>query len=212
MTLKKEQELSKLNRARYISAPNNSVNATALVLFHHPKSEEELVRLIAYHKDHKCECGLESKGTVWDFGKKLFDAQKPFFGEYRYSLADCTRYEYEIFIRNPLKGKTVENKCLIKLNSMQEEGFYASFSNDFKDIAQRPDIDVIFRDKQIAGIKIIMFEDERPTTKSNDNRYPKILTIDYDGYRNRFVRISELMDTLRLMAGLKPLNDQLTAD
>ncbi len=59
-----------------ISASHKSVPVMKLIRAHKPKSHEELVKLIDSHSKEKCSCGIISTGSVENFGKNLFNAQK----------------------------------------------------------------------------------------------------------------------------------------
>lgn len=108
-------ELNRLNGKAGISAPANSVPIIRLINAHKPQSNEELVQLIEYHHTHDCPCGIKSKGTVYDFGKNLYQAQKEHYGEYRHSLEECMQWEYDLFITNSLKGNKMEQKAIDEL-------------------------------------------------------------------------------------------------
>ena len=107
--------LNELNGKMGISAPHNSVPVMKLIRSHNPKSKEELLELIKWHSENTCECGVVSQGTVESFGKNLYDSQIKYWGEIRYSLKDCIKWEYDLFIVQSLKGDIIERKAIIEL-------------------------------------------------------------------------------------------------
>jgi len=96
-------ELNRLNAKYRVTSPKNSVPIMKLLKYHKPTSEHELCLLIENHITEKCECGVKSKGTVEDFGKTLFEKQIDEWGEYKFSLEDCIKFEYDLFIRQTLR-------------------------------------------------------------------------------------------------------------
>ena len=74
-------KLNFLNGKYGISAPNRSVPVMKLIREHKPKSPNELKKLIEEHFKNDCKCGIKSKGTVEDFGKNLYEAQKKRMGK-----------------------------------------------------------------------------------------------------------------------------------
>ena len=108
--------LNELNGKMGISAPKNSVPVMKLIKVHKPKSKQELVSLIEFHYKNKCECGIKSQGTIEDFGKNLYNAQQTYWGDIRFSLKECTQWEYDLFIVQSLKGGLIEKKALTVLN------------------------------------------------------------------------------------------------
>ncbi len=149
--------LNELNGKMGISAPYKSVPVMKLIKVHKPKSKEELVELIKYHFENDCECGIKSKGTVEDFGKNLFNAQKTYWGENRYSLKDCIQWEYDLFVVQSLKGGIVEKKAAAELNNLLS---YHSVSEakGYLDEELRIDLIVTENDEESCGIQV------KPTT------------------------------------------------
>ncbi len=96
-------ELNRLNAKYRVTSPKNSVPIMKLLKYHKPTSEHELCLLIENHITEKCECGVKSKGTVEDFGKTLYEKQIDEWGEYKFSLEDCIKFEYDLFIRQTLR-------------------------------------------------------------------------------------------------------------
>jgi hypothetical protein len=146
-------ELNKLNGKYGISAPNKSVPIIKLIRLHKPKSREELVRLVKEHSIKKCGCGIVSQGSIEDFGKNLYDAQIKEWEEYKYSLHDCIEWEYNLFIIQSLKGNLIEEKAK-KLLSKTLNEFKVSDANDYYDEELRIDLEIISKEKTIAGIQI----------------------------------------------------------
>ena len=109
--------LNLLNGKMGISAPYKSVPVIKLINTHKPKSYAELETLIEYHHLNDCPCGIKSQGSVYDFGKNLYDAQIPFWGEYKFTLEECIQWEYDLFIINSLKGNKMEDKAIVELRN-----------------------------------------------------------------------------------------------
>lgn len=72
--------LNLLNGKMGISAPYKSVPVIKLINTHKPKSYDELEALIEYHHLNDCSYGIKSQGSVYDFGKNLYDAQITYWG------------------------------------------------------------------------------------------------------------------------------------
>ena len=90
--------LNLLNGKMGISAPYKSVPVIKLINTHKPKSYDELEALIEYHHLNDCSCGIKSQGSVYDFGKNLYDAQIQYWGEHKFTLEECVQWEYDLFI------------------------------------------------------------------------------------------------------------------
>lgn len=100
--------LNTLNGKMGISSPYNSVPVIKLINTHRPKSYDELEQLIEYHYLNDCPCGIKSKGTVYDFGRNLYESQIKYFKDYLFTLEECVQWEYDLFIVNSLKGSKME--------------------------------------------------------------------------------------------------------
>jgi len=145
--------LNLINGKMGISAPSNSVPVMALIRKHTPKSREELVSLIKSHYLNHCECGIVSKGTVVDFGKNLFKAQKEFWGENKFTVKECIQWEYNLFVVNSLKGDLIEKRALNKLKEMRDDlGFVEA--EGFIDEDLRIDIIIKYKGQEIGGIQV----------------------------------------------------------
>ena len=124
-----------------------------LIKTHRPKSKDELVDLIKYHYENDCECGIKSQGTVEDFGRNLYNAQIPFWGEIRFSLKDCIQWEYDLFVIQSLKGGIIEKKSLRKLNSLLKKHTVTE-AVGYLDEELRIDLIVSKNEEQICGIQV----------------------------------------------------------
>lgn len=147
-------ELNELNGKMGISDPKRSVPVMRLIRIHKPMSKEALVQLIKYHKDHKCTCGIVSTGTVEEFGKRLYDSQLKYWGEYRYTLQQCIQWEYDLFVVQSLKGDLIEKKALKYLKDRLSE-FNIEEAKGYLDDELR--IDLIIKDVHgsiIAGVQV----------------------------------------------------------
>lgn len=104
-------KLNYLNEKRRVNTHNKTVSVMKLIRQHKPKSRQELVDLIEYHYKNECSCGIVSKGTIEDFGRNLYEAQLKEWGEYLFTLEECTTWQYNLFIVQSLKGRTLEIKA-----------------------------------------------------------------------------------------------------
>lgn len=146
-------DLNKLNGKYGISAPKNSVPIQKLIENHNPESPEELVDLIKYHYEYDCKCGLKSKGTIEDFGRNLYEAQRKEWGEYRFSLERCIEFQYYLFVIQSLGGHQMEKKAKEKLEKEIKQ-INVESTNQFYDEELRIDF-IIKKDEDIiAGVQV----------------------------------------------------------
>jgi hypothetical protein len=145
--------LNELNGKRGISAPINSVPVMKLIKVHNPRSKEELVNLIKAHYEDECPCGIHSKGTIEDFGRKLFDSQIKYWGQQRFSLRECIQWEYDLFVVQSLKGHLVELNA-IKLLSEGLIGCSIEAAEGYLDEELRIDVIIKAAGKELCGIQV----------------------------------------------------------
>lgn len=145
--------LNELNGKMGISAPYKSVPVMKLIKTHRPKSKQALVELIRYHFINSCECGIRSRGTVEDFGKNLYEAQRCYWGEYRYSLRDCIQWEYDLFVVQSLKGSLIEKKAR-QILSRKLPGYAIEEAEGYLDEELRIDLLVKFENRIKCGIQV----------------------------------------------------------
>lgn len=146
-------ELNLLNGQQGISAPHKSVPVMKLIREHKPKTKNELVQLIEDHYRHRCNCGVVSQGTVDDFGKNLYESQIRQWGKYKYSLEECKRWEYDLFITQSLKGNLVEDKAKRMLQS-RVSGMTVVDATGELDNEYRIDLVIRKNSRDICGIQI----------------------------------------------------------
>jgi hypothetical protein len=147
-------ELNELNGKYGISAPAKSVPIMKLIKAHKPKTQTELVDLVEIHFiDKTCACGVISQGTIEDFGENLYEAQSKEWGKYKYTLDDCKKWEYELFISNSIKGGVLEKKA-IDLLTISNTNYQFEESDNYLDEEYR--IDIVIKDNSniIAGIQV----------------------------------------------------------
>ncbi|MBR0369722.1 MAG: MjaI family restriction endonuclease [Methanobrevibacter sp.] len=137
-----------------ISAPYKSVPVIKLINTHKPQSYSELESLIEYHYLNECECRIKSKGTVYDFGKNLFNAQMMFWGENKFTLEECIQWEYDLFIINSLKGSEMENKAVNELKEKLSDNFEIVNTEGYVDEEYRVDIEIKRNNEVILGIQV----------------------------------------------------------
>ena len=146
--------LNVLNGKMGISAPHRSVPVIKLINKHNPKSYDELETLIEYHYLNDCECGIKSQGTVYDFGKNLYNAQREYWGENKFTLEECIKWEYDLFIINSLKGSKMENKAIIELKKELPSKYTITNSESFIDEEYRVDLEIKKENKIVLGIQV----------------------------------------------------------
>lgn len=146
-------ELNLLNGNQGISAPHRSVPVMKLIREHKPKTKNELVDLIEYHYRNKCSCGIVSQGSVEDFGRNLYEAQIKQWGKYKYSLEECKRWEYDLFITQSLKGNLIEDKAKSVI-SKQLPALEVIDASAELDSEYRIDLVVKKFGKEVCGIQI----------------------------------------------------------
>jgi hypothetical protein len=146
-------ELNLLNGKMGISAPYKSVPVMKLIKTHNPKSKSELVELIDFHYKNRCECGIISTGSVEDFGKNLYESQLKFWGQYKYSLEDCIKWEYDLFVVQSLKGGVIEKKALADLRQILS-GYDVEEAVGFLDEDLRIDLIIKKEGLEIAGVQV----------------------------------------------------------
>lgn len=145
--------LNLLNGKMGISAPHRSVAVMKLIRAHKPLSKKELEDLISWHAFNQCKCGIVSRGSVETFGKNLYFAQLPFWGQYKYSLKECIQWEYDLFVTQSLKGGLMEKKALLQLNThFPDLNFYEA--EGYMDEELRIDIIMKKREETLSGIQI----------------------------------------------------------
>lgn len=145
--------LNELNGKMGISAPYRSVPVMKLIKTHRPKSKEELVELIRFHFQNRCPCGIQSKGTVEDFGRKLYQSQQQYWKENKFSLKDCIQWEYDLFVVQSLKGGIIETKAAKELQRLLPN-FVVEEAEGYLDEELRIDLIVEKNGEEVAGIQV----------------------------------------------------------
>lgn len=195
--------LNDLNGKMGISAPNKSVPVMKLIKVHQPKSKEELVELIKWHSENKCECGVVSQGTVESFGLNLYNSQIECWGEHRYSLKDCIQWEYDLFVVQSLKGGIIEkmakkelSRLLANFSFVEAEGY----------LDEELRIDIIIKskdDEELGGIQVkpLTFTKMREgiitfNKEANKKWGNPVFYLYYDD-KERFTNINELVEDIQ---------------
>lgn len=193
-------DLNWLNGAAAISAPENSVPVMSLIRKHKPKSHEELYVLIKKHYKTKCKCGITSKGTIEDFGKKLYQAQQKYWKQKRYTLKQCIKWEYDLFIVQSMKGQCMEEKIKTILQNKLKKQYKINETNDYIDDTLRVDLEVSNKNNVICGIQIkpISFKKTRKkiiefNKKSNKKYGLKVFYIYYDYKTEKILNIDHVV-------------------
>lgn len=194
-------ELNWLNGRYGISAPERSVPVMKLIRTHRPKSRSELYELIRAHHDTECPCGIRSRGTVEDFGRRLYDAQMDAWGEHRYSLDVCIQWEYDLFVSQSLKGLDLEHRAVQALSDAVP-GASVTLAHGFLDEELRVDLLVERDGRTIAGIQVkpMTFCRMRPEVKAFHRRANArwgrpVYYLFYDG-QDRWVNLKQILRRL----------------
>jgi hypothetical protein len=194
--------LNLLNGKYGISAPQKSVPVMKLIRNHNPKSRQELVHLIREHSEKDCACGIISMGSIEDFGKNLHEAQLEEWGTYRYTLEECIKWEYDLFITQSLKGNLIEQKAKnILLKAL--EGMIVKDSNDYYDEELRIDLVIKKGEENVAGVQVKpeSFHNVRAGVRyMNKHRntlvgFP-VFYLFYDYNTEEFINLSEVIEGL----------------
>ena len=194
--------LNILNEKKRISSVRNSVPVMKLINIHKPKSRSELVELIEYHYLYDCPCGIKSKGTVEDFGRNLYDAQLDYWGEYKFSLEECIRWEYDLFITNSLKGAYMESKAVKSLSEKLPSGFTVSEVDNVTDVSYRVDLEVYWFDSLVFGVQVkpLSYVNMEYDVKQHNivlnNRYSRDVRYLYYDDNEEFVNIDDVVGGL----------------
>lgn len=194
--------LNILNGKMGISAPHKSVPVIKLINKHKPKSYDELEALIEYHYLNDCECGIKSQGTVYDFGKNLYEAQMEYWGENKFTLEECLKWEYDLFIINSLKGNNMENKAISQLKSKLSPKYSINNSQSLIDEEYRVDIEIKKEEEVILGIQVkpISYKFTRDEVKSfneiRNSKYQKEVVYLYYNDDEEFINLHYIIDRL----------------
>jgi len=175
----------------------------SLIRTHNPRSPDELYEEIARHHEETCDCGIESGGTIEDFGEWLYDAQLDEWGEHRFDLETCTQWIYDLFIMQSLKGYGLEGKASAVLGWAYDVVDVADFADD----EYRVDLIVEHDGELIAGIQVKpeSYKYMREHIK-NQNRAAHasieepVLYLYYDYDEERFTNIGTVMSELYRLA------------
>jgi hypothetical protein len=199
-------ELNRLNGKMGISAPHKSVPVMKLISEHNPNSHHELVELIEKHIGGADCCDVVSRGTIEDFGKNLYEAQEDFWGEKKYTLEECTEWEYDLFISQSLKGDTMERRAISELETRLANigGLELEESNEIVDNQFRIDIETKSQGTIVAGIQVKpnsytnMRSEVKYKNKSANEKYEgEVFYLYYDYNSETFDNIDRIESELR---------------
>ena len=195
-------ELNILNGKMGISNPKTSVPVMKLIKEHNPKSKEALVQLIEYHKVNKCSCGIISTGTVKEFGERLYESQKLYWGQYKFTLQQCIQWEYDLFVVQSLKGGIIE-KTAFELLQKSLNNFIIEEAKGYLDDELRIDLVVYDLKKVILGgiqIKPKTFNSMRPEVlfmqKKQNLKWGYPVWFLFYNKDETFVDLEHLIDTI----------------
>lgn len=138
--------LNRITSTYTLTARNKTVPVMALIAAHQPSNPVTLTGLIADHRFPGCPCGLRSKGTVQDFGEKLYEAQfKPkgqliLDGAPEGSLQDCVDWCFDLFVLKSLKGNDMEIRAVHLAIQHLPPWISVRRASEFQDFSFRIDI------------------------------------------------------------------------
>lgn len=194
--------LNLLNGKMGISAPYKSVPVIKLINTHKPKSYDELEALIEYHHLNDCSCGIKSQGSVYDFGKNLYDAQITYWGEHKFTLEECVQWEYDLFIINSLKGNKMEDQAIIELRNKLPAEYDVNNAIGFVDEEYRVDIEIIKDNEVIMGIQVkpssykYMREEVKSFNKTRNTKYGYDVKYLYYNNDEEFINLDDIINDL----------------
>jgi len=196
--------LNELNGKKGISAPYKSVSVMKLIKIHQPKSKQELVELIKFHHEKNCECGIKSQGSIEDFGRNLYNVQKSYWGENRYSMQECIQWEYDLFVVQSLKGGIVEKKAAKELNKLLT-GYQITEAVGYLDEELR--IDLVIRNNgiEICGIQVkpstfrFMRREVKTFNKEANKKWNKPVYYLYYNENENFENLEDLIHKIKAL-------------
>lgn len=194
--------LNELNGKMGISAPFKSVPVMKLIKAHNPKSKDELVDLIKWHSENVCECDTKSQGTVEQFGINLYNSQKSYWGEIRFSMQECIQWEYDLFVVQSLKGGIIEKRAISELNKLVKE-FNFNEADGYLDEELRIDIIIKKENKEIGGIQVkpatfkLMRREVITFNKTANQKWDKPVFYLYYNENEQFINLSDLVNTIQ---------------
>lgn len=196
-------ELNLLNGKMGISDPKKSVPVMRLIKIHKPKSKDALVELIEYHKTNTCSCGVISTGTVKEFGQRLYESQKTYWGEYKYSLEECIQWEYDLFVVQSLKGGYIEKKAINKLK-LSLKNCTINEAEGYLDDELRIDIIIYDSNSEIIGgiqVKPNTFKNMRPEVlfmqKKQNQKWGKPVWMLYYNKNESFENYDKIVEEIK---------------
>ena len=194
--------LNELNDKLMVSSARNSVPIMKLIKLHSPRSYDELEQLVEYHYRNKCKCGVRSKGTVRDFGRNLYEAQLDYWGDYKFSLEDCIKWEYDLFIVQSLKGELMEDCAVFYLQGYLPLECDVERVNGYVDTVFRVDVIVRWSSNVVCGVQVkpLSYEycsdDVKLVNVEGNDRFGfDVLYLFYDD--GEFVNLCDVVDEIR---------------
>lgn len=121
--------LNYLNEEYGCNSRINSVPVMALVQAHHPKTAEDLKKMIEEHTYNNCKCGIISNGPVEKFALNLFQGQlkcqkykEAYPNQSVFSYQNCYNFMYTLFCIAPIQGYLQEEKSKHLMKSLFLKG------------------------------------------------------------------------------------------
>jgi len=150
--------LNFLNEAARTNSRQQTVPVMALVAYHRPVHDNELENLIEQHcpLHPPCPCGIQSRGTVTDFGNNLYEAQQTceayqqqYPGQRIFSRQECYTFMRNLFCVAPLRGLRQEEKSVSVLEKAIP-GINVVLATRSEDFEYAVDYIVTYHEKQLA--------------------------------------------------------------
>ena len=112
-------ELNVINEKYRCNDPTRTVRTSALMLYHRPTSEQEMVALLEAHRAPCATCKQHigsSSGGLDQWARNLWTAvqKEKTLGNHRaqpYTAADCSAFMFDLFVRAPLQGYVWEQRA-----------------------------------------------------------------------------------------------------
>ena len=139
---------------------------------------------------------------MYDFGKNLYQAQKTVWGEYKYTLAECVQWEYDLFIVNSLKGHTMEQQAITELDLWLPNNYIIIKSDEMIDEDFRVDLEIIYDNHTIIGIQVkpLSYKYSRENVKKYNielnNKYDYDVLYLYYDEDSEFTNITEIINKI----------------
>lgn len=133
----------------------------------------------------------------------MYESQKKYWGEYKYSLEQCIQWEYDLFVVQSLKGGIIEKKA-IKLLQQSLSNHIIEEAQGYLDDELRIDLIVYDTNRKILGgvqIKPKTFNSMRPEVlfmqKKQNLKWGHPVWFLFYNKDETFVDLASLIETIK---------------